>query len=70
MKMVHGNAVFIREEAKLARNNHRYTSSTSLTSLSINRWLQEISFSPDYNGKLGGVAWYLCEVEASRFLNN
>ncbi len=24
MKMVHGNAVFIREEAKLARNTHRY----------------------------------------------
>ncbi len=36
--MVHGNAVFIREEAKLARNTHRYTSSllsTPLTSLSI-----------------------------------
>ncbi len=25
MKMVHGNAVFIREEAKLARNTHQYT---------------------------------------------
>ncbi len=25
MKMVHGNAVFIREEAKLARNTHLYT---------------------------------------------
>ncbi len=25
MKMVHGNAVFIREEAKLARNTHWYT---------------------------------------------
>ncbi len=24
MKMVHGNAVFIRKEAKLARNTHRY----------------------------------------------
>ncbi len=24
MKMVHGNAVFIREEAKLARNTHLY----------------------------------------------
>ncbi len=39
--MVHGNAVFIREEAKLARNTHQYfqreTSlpSTPLTSLSI-----------------------------------
>ncbi len=28
MKMVHGNAVFIREEAKLVRNTHRYTFST------------------------------------------
>ncbi len=28
MKMVHGNAVFIREEAKLARNTHLYTFST------------------------------------------
>ncbi len=28
MKMVHGNAVFIREESKLARNTHRYTFST------------------------------------------
>ena len=28
MKMVHGNAVFIREEAKLARNTHRYAFST------------------------------------------
>ncbi len=28
MKMVHGNAVFIREEVKLARNTHRYTFST------------------------------------------
>ncbi len=26
--MVHGNAVFIREEAKVARNTHRYTFST------------------------------------------
>ncbi len=25
MKMVHGNAVFIREEAKLARSTHLYT---------------------------------------------
>ena len=25
MKMVHGNVVFIREEAKLARNTHLYT---------------------------------------------
>ncbi len=24
MKIVHGNAVFIREEARLARNTHRY----------------------------------------------
>ncbi len=24
MKMIHGNAVFIREEAKLARNTHCY----------------------------------------------
>ncbi len=44
MKMVHGNAVFIREEAKLARNTHQYafqheTSllSTPLTSLTINQ---------------------------------
>ncbi len=28
MKMVYGNAVFIREEAKLARNTHRYAFST------------------------------------------
>ncbi len=28
MKMVRGNAVFIREEAKLARNTHLYTFST------------------------------------------
>ena len=28
MKMVHGNAVFTREEAKLARNTHLYTFST------------------------------------------
>ncbi len=28
MKMVHGNAVFIREEAKLARNTHRSAFST------------------------------------------
>ena len=28
MKIVHGNAVFIREEAKQARNTHRYTFST------------------------------------------
>ncbi len=40
--MVHGNAVFIGEEAKEARNTHRYTFSretsllsTPLTSLSI-----------------------------------
>ncbi len=26
--MIHGNAVFIREEAKLARNTHLYTFST------------------------------------------
>ncbi len=33
MKMVHGNAVFIKEEAKLARNTHLYTFSTrNLTS--------------------------------------
>ncbi len=28
MKMVHGNAVFIREKAKLTRNTHLYTFST------------------------------------------
>ena len=28
MKTVHRNAVFIREEAKLARNTHQYTLST------------------------------------------
>ncbi len=34
MKMVHGNAIFIREKAKQARNSHRYTFSTrSFTSL-------------------------------------
>ncbi len=44
MKTVHANAVFIREEAKLARSTHRMhfqreTSllSTPLTSLSINQ---------------------------------
>ena len=30
--MVHGNAVFIREEAKLARYTHRYAHETSLLS--------------------------------------
>ena len=44
--MVHGNAVFIREEAKQARNTHRYAFSTletysilstPLTSQSINQ---------------------------------
>ena len=28
MKMVHGNAVIIREEARQGRNTHRYTFST------------------------------------------
>ena len=35
MKIVHGNAVFIREEAKLARNTHPYTFSTG-NSISFN----------------------------------
>ncbi len=39
MKMAHGNAVFITEEAKLARNTYRYTSSmqnfTSLNSINL-----------------------------------
>ncbi len=33
MKMIHGNAVFIREEAKLARNTHLYTFSTRKTAI-------------------------------------
>ncbi len=37
--MVHGSTVFIREEAKLARNTHRYTFSmrnfTSFNSINI-----------------------------------
>ncbi len=72
MKMVHGNAGIIREEAKLARNTHRYTFSTRnsllstpLTSLSIKRTTPlaaEIICSHDYDVTLGGVAhksWYL-----------
>ena len=31
--MIHGNAVFIREEAKLARNTHLYTFSTRKTAI-------------------------------------
>ncbi len=64
MKMVHGNAVFIREEAKLARNTHLYTFSTrNFTSFnSVNfpgvaaPLAVEINCSRDYGVTLGGVA--------------
>ncbi len=72
MKMVHGNAVFIRE-AKLARNTHLYTFSmrnftsfnsvnfpgVTLRSLSIKLstpLAAEIICSRDYDVMLGGVA--------------
>ncbi len=67
MKIVHGNAVFIREEAKLARNTlpvyvhlQGETSllSTPLTSLRIlttSLWLQENIRSRDYDVTLGDV---------------
>ena len=84
MKMVHGNAVFIREEAKLTRNTltgihlqcETSLLSTPLTSLSIckqHHWLQEIISSPDYEVMLGcypkKVGTY-AELKASHFLNN
>ena len=71
--MVHGNAVFIREEAKLARNTHRYT---FLTSLSIKRTTllaADIICSCDCDMTLGGIvhkSWYLCGVESFAFLND
>ncbi len=69
--MVHGNAVFIREEAKLARNTHPYTFSTrNFTSFELHRWLQEIICSHDYDMMLGGIAhksWYLRGVEIFAF---
>ncbi len=66
MKMVHGNAVFIREEAKQARDTHRYTlltwNFTSLNSVNLPEHkanytarLQEIICSRDYDVTLGGV---------------
>ncbi len=79
--MVHGNAVFIREEAKLARNTHWYTFSTRnftllstpLTSLSIKQTTllaAEIICSRDYDVMLGGVThktWYLRGAESFKF---
>ncbi len=75
--MVHGNAVFIREKAKLARNTHRYTFSsetsllpTPLTSLSIKQTTllaAEIICSHDYDVMQGDVphkSWYLRGVES------
>ncbi len=56
--MVHENTVFIREEAKLARNTHLYTFSTGAertTPLAA-----EIICSRDYNVTLGGVAHKSC----------
>ncbi len=80
MKMVHGNAVFIREEAKLARNTHLYTFSirnftsfNSVTPLSIKQTTPlaaEIICSRDYDMTLGGVAHkscYLRGVESFAF---
>ncbi len=78
--MFHGNSVFIREEAKLARNTHCIhflleTSlfSTPLTSLSMKQTTllaAEIICSRDYDVTLGGVAhkiWYLHGVESFAF---
>ncbi len=60
--MVHGNAVFIREEAKPARNIHRYTFSmrnfTPLTSLSIKQTIllaARMNYSRDYDVTLGAL---------------
>ncbi len=70
MKMVHGNALFIREEAKLARNTLRHTFSTrNFTSLNSINFPEHIanyiaarnSCSRDYDMMLGGVScksWY------------
>ncbi len=81
--MVHGNAVFIREKAKLARNTHRYTFSREtslfpipLTSLSIKQTTPlaaEIIFSHDYDVMQGAFpikAGIYAELKASRFLND
>ncbi len=79
--MVHGNAVFIREEAKLARSTHRYTFSTRTlllstpsTSLSVKQttplWLQEIISSRGYDVMLGGFthkSWHLRGAESFAF---
>ena len=80
--MLRGNAVFIREEAKLARNIRQYTFlmrpsllSTLLTSLNINQTtrLKEIICSREYDVTLRGVtkkAGTNVELKASHFLNN
>ena len=79
--MVHGNAVFITEEAKQARNTHQYnfqseTSllSTPLTSLSMKQTTslaKKIISSCDYDVKLGkGLfkkVWYLRGAESFVF---
>ena len=78
--MVHGNSVFIREEAKQARNTHRYTFSmrnftpfNSVNSLSISKlhcWLQEFICLRDYDMTLGCVthkSWYLYGAESFMF---
>ncbi len=78
MKMIHGNAVFIREEAKLAGNTHRYTfSMRNFTSFNFNFPEHKANYtaicSCDYDVMLGGVthkSWYCTELNASRFLNN
>ncbi len=70
--MVPGNAVFIRKEAKLARNTHLYTfSMRNFTFNSVNfpehkanttPLAAEIICSRDYDVTLGDVAyksWYL-----------
>ena len=55
MKMVFGNAVFIREEAKLARDTHRYTYIfNAKLHCQLHRWLKVIC-SRDYDVTLGGV---------------
>ncbi len=84
MKMVYGNTVLLREEAKLARNTHRYrhfqreTSllSTPLTPQSIKQttpWAARNICSCDYDMMLGGAAhksWYVRGAESFAFLND
>ena len=75
--MVHGNAVFIREEAKLARNTHLYTFSTrNFTSFnSVNFPEHKSNYTAGCKKlfahvTLGGVAhksWYLRGVESFAF---